>query len=217
LAVRAEQRLIQGVLEPAMREAEARLALRLSLVPPDHAGLVAKVSSRVDAERVLAADTLLRRNPHWRDPALWSFSDTWRYVAHALASEVKLVALKERMRLAKEKAERGRSEARRRERKGRGIRGMTPGSPTERTVQRREAAERCKQQLDHLMDRFNAPPGLRRARALMAKHHLPSIAKALKLAGVKRDVFENWVDRVQRGLNKEFASSAPKSGGRRSV
>jgi hypothetical protein len=81
--------LVKEFLEPAILRAERRLKLSLAAAQPKAAELAAKVVERVDGDRLLAADTLVRRNPHWRDPAVWSAPECIRYLARSLGSEAR--------------------------------------------------------------------------------------------------------------------------------
>lgn len=95
-AVRVHVSLVRGILEPAILRAEKRQRMLVAATPPDHAALASAVGRRVTADRVLAVDNLLRRNPSWKDPALWTAPDTIRYLAKAVHSEAHFIFLRQR-------------------------------------------------------------------------------------------------------------------------
>jgi len=94
-AVRAHQEAIREVLNPAILKAEAEHRTELRRRPAVPGELAGRVLQRLNADRVLAVDTLLRRNPHWADPDLWTTADTVRYLAKAVASEARFIASKQ--------------------------------------------------------------------------------------------------------------------------
>lgn len=92
-ALQAHASAVRDVLTPAILEAEEQRRLIVALTPADHAALARAVVRRVDGDRVLAVYNLLCRNPSWKDPALWTAPDTVRYLAKAVSSEARFLAL----------------------------------------------------------------------------------------------------------------------------
>jgi len=95
-AVRAHRSILRDVLVPAILEAETGRRELVALTPPDHTALARAVGRGVNGDRILAVDNLLRRNPHWKDLALWTAPDCRRYLAKTLRMEARFVALRRR-------------------------------------------------------------------------------------------------------------------------
>ncbi len=83
-------------LKPTVERALRRRAALLKADPPEVSEIDARLGAMPTADRFLAVHALLRRNPHWRDPLLWSAPDTRRYLAKAVASEARFLSKRQR-------------------------------------------------------------------------------------------------------------------------
>lgn len=95
-ALRVHQTTVREVLGPAILRAEARRRLQLARNPPTHADLASRVVTSIDGDLLLAMDKLFRRNPHWRDLAVWSARDCAPYLAKAATTEARFIAARSR-------------------------------------------------------------------------------------------------------------------------
>jgi hypothetical protein len=213
-AVREHQAILRNVLKPAVLVAELR-----QLAAIRHRNLRALASSavrRVDDDRIRAVFALLRRHPNWSDrPALWSQPEIRPYVSRSVITESAWRArreLKAQRTALPRSRDLGRAAAEA-EKPGdvSWALGDRQSPPAERELEQCEGAEARMRRLAEALERYRAPAALRKALEAVIERDL-SIADALRLAGVERSVFENWVDRVQRGRQKDLTSRAPKTG-----